>query len=242
MECMVLTLGKGSWRKINIVLPFDCTKFGNGGESLCINGAIHWLTCYGDSIVAFDLKDENFRLIPLPHGYKEETYAPIRLKLRFAAKSRVRGIRCERPCERDDANAICKIPLSRRRVADSVVWMHTKNGAYSVRSAYHVARRVMTIEHCAESSRSAEGQQIWKTLWRLKVPSKLKVFGWRACQEILPTRVSLAKRKILDGDRCRCCKRVAELDCHPCCLGMWSCTRCMSWKHHFAAKMDYELP
>nr|XP_023880345.1 F-box/LRR-repeat protein At2g40920-like [Quercus suber]POE75916.1 f-box/lrr-repeat protein [Quercus suber] len=80
MECMVLTLGKGSWRKINIVLPFDCTKFGNGGESLCINGAIHWLTCYGDSIVAFDLKDENFRLTPLPHDYKEETYAPIRFK------------------------------------------------------------------------------------------------------------------------------------------------------------------
>ncbi|KAL0012240.1 hypothetical protein SO802_007348 [Lithocarpus litseifolius] len=103
MECMVLTLDKGSWRKINIVLPFDCTKFGNGGESLCINGAIHWLTCYGDSIVAFDLKDENFRLIPLPHGYKEETYALIRLKLRFAAKSRVRCIRCERPCEPDDA-------------------------------------------------------------------------------------------------------------------------------------------
>ena len=47
MECMVLTLDKGSWRKINTVLPFDCTKFGNGGESLCINGAIHWLTCYG---------------------------------------------------------------------------------------------------------------------------------------------------------------------------------------------------
>jgi len=49
--------------------------------------------------------------------------------------------------QRKDANAICKIPLSRRRVADSVVWMHTKNGAYSVRSAYHVARRVMTTEH-----------------------------------------------------------------------------------------------
>ena len=32
------------------------------------------------------------------------------------------------------------------------------NGAYLFRSAYHVARRVMTTEHWAESSRSAEGQ------------------------------------------------------------------------------------
>ena len=60
--------------------------------------------------------------------------------------------------QRKDANAICKIPLSRRRVVDSMVWMHTKNGAYSVQSAYHVARKVMTTEHWAELSRSAEGQ------------------------------------------------------------------------------------
>ena len=60
--------------------------------------------------------------------------------------------------QRKDANAICKIPLSQRRVVDSMVWMHAKNGAYSVQSAYHVARKVMTTEHWAELSRSAEGQ------------------------------------------------------------------------------------
>ena len=58
----------------------------------------------------------------------------------------------------NDANAIFKIPLSRRRAADSVVWLHTKNGVYSVRSGYHKARKVMTTEVWAESSSSAVGQ------------------------------------------------------------------------------------
>ena len=49
--------------------------------------------------------------------------------------------------QRDDANAICKIPLSRRRVANSVVWMHTKSGVYSIQSSYHIARKVVTSEN-----------------------------------------------------------------------------------------------
>lgn len=119
----------------------------------------------------------------------------------------------------NDVNAICKIPLSQRRAMDSVVWLHTKNGVYSVRSSYHKARKVMTTVTWAESSSSAEGQKIWKVLWGQKIPSKLKVFGWRACHDILPTRVSLAKRNILEDDRCHCYKRFAETAIHA----MWDC-------------------
>lgn len=57
----------------------------------------------------------------------------------------------------NDVNAICKIPLSQRRAMDSVVWLHTKNGVYSVRSSYQKARKVMTTVTWAESSSSAEG-------------------------------------------------------------------------------------
>ena len=44
---------------------------------------------------------------------------------------------------REDVDAICRIPLSRRQVVDSIFWMHTRNGGYSVRSGYHVAREVL---------------------------------------------------------------------------------------------------
>ena len=47
------------------------------GKSVCINGAIHWVTQFGNYIFAFDLKDENFRLISLPHNYKAENFKPL---------------------------------------------------------------------------------------------------------------------------------------------------------------------
>ncbi|KAK7850002.1 f-box/lrr-repeat protein [Quercus suber] len=82
MVCTVFTLGCrsiGSWRraKINPELPFHSTKCMSSGKSVCINGAIHWVTQFGNYIVAFDLKDENFRLIPLPHKYKAENFKPL---------------------------------------------------------------------------------------------------------------------------------------------------------------------
>ena len=46
-------------------------------ESVCVNGAIYWLTQYVDFIVAFDLKDEKFRLIPVPRKYKDENSKPL---------------------------------------------------------------------------------------------------------------------------------------------------------------------
>ena len=93
---------------------------------------------------------------------------------------------------REDAETICKIHLSHRQVPNYVVWLHNRKGVYSVRSEYHIARRVMRKEDWAESSRGPGNLQVWKKLWKLWMPNKIKVFGWRACHEILPTRVNLA--------------------------------------------------
>ena len=42
----------------------------------------------------------------------------------------------------------------------------------------------------------------------------MKVFAWRACHEILPTRASLAKRKIITENTCRCCRQAPETVVH----------------------------
>ena len=76
-----------------------------------------------------------------------------------------------------EADAICKIPLSQRNVVDSVVWMHTKNGKYFVKFGYHLARKVMRNDDGVGSSDGVGGQQIWKKIWQLHVPSKMKIFG-----------------------------------------------------------------
>ncbi|KAL4619828.1 hypothetical protein ACB092_06G108800 [Castanea dentata] len=113
--------------------------------------------------------------------------------------------------EWEDAEAICKIPLSYRRVFDVMVSLHNRKGIYSVKSGYHVARKV--LREGAECSTGA-GQQAGKQLWKVRVPNKMKVFAWRACHEILPTRVNLAKRNIIIDNTCRCCQQAPETAIH----------------------------
>jgi len=46
---------------------------------------------------------------------------------------------------------------------------------------------------------------MWKKLWSLHLPPKVKSFAWRACKDILPTKANLGKRKVevdLLCDRC----------------------------------------
>ena len=40
---------------------------------------------------------------------------------------------------REDAAAITKIPLSRKAILNSIIWMHNKHGKFSVKSTYKVA-------------------------------------------------------------------------------------------------------
>lgn len=61
-----------------------------------------------------------------------------------------------------------------------------------VKSGYHMARLILKEDSgVGESSRRLEEGLIWQRLWKSKLPNKIKVFGWRACQDILPTKENL---------------------------------------------------
>ena len=90
--------------------------------------------------------------------------------------------------QRSDAEAILQIPLSRRQVPDVIFWLHTKSGEYTVKSGYHTARLISKQKaDKGENSGGVIGGSVWVKLWKLKIPTKIKVFGWRACLDILPT-------------------------------------------------------
>ncbi|KAL0010887.1 hypothetical protein SO802_005995 [Lithocarpus litseifolius] len=118
----------------------------------------------------------------------------------------------------DDAEEICRIQLSRRQVADSIIWSCNKNGNFSIKSAYKVARKIQG-EVRAESSASTAGKKVWHSLWSLKILNKVKVFGWRACTEILPTRANLVRRRVIPDDKCPICLRELETTIHA----IWEC-------------------
>ena len=57
------------------------------------------------------------------------------------------------------------------------MWLHTKNGKYAVKSRYHVARKVLRKDDGIGSSSGVGGQQVWKKIWQLHVPNKIKFSG-----------------------------------------------------------------
>ena len=78
----------------------------------------------------------------------------------------------------------------------------------------------MLIEgNVAESSWGYVGKDVWPAIWKLRIPNKIKVFGWKAFNEILPTRLNLSKRKIIADAMCPICLRFPESVVHA----LWDC-------------------
>ena len=120
----------------------------------------------------------------------------------------------------EDGEAILHVPLSRRVINDALFWTFTKLRDYTMRSGYHVAQQVQKEANWVECSNGVVRGVVWKVLWKLKVPNKIKVsnkikvFGWRTCRNILPTRVNLVHKKIIQDNRCEMCKFEAETGIH----------------------------
>ena len=70
-----------------------------------------------------------------------------------------------------------------------------------------------------ESSKGCVGKRVWAALWKLRIPNKIKVFGWRACNEILPMKMNLTKRRIIEEVACPICTRFSKIVVHV----LWEC-------------------
>ena len=83
-----------------------------------------------------------------------------------------------------DIEAIQKIPISFIRQPDFWAWHYDKRGLFTVKSAYRMImdtkrRREKNLEGRSEQSNYLQEEKGWKTLWKVKVPSKLRLFAWR---------------------------------------------------------------
>ena len=85
-----------------------------------------------------------------------------------------------------------------------------------MKSAYNLAR-------CGEKKDGGECldssimKRFWQKLWRAKVPNKVRVFGWKACQNILPTKMNLFHRQVTDDPICEECVLEPETVLHVLC-------------------------
>ncbi|XP_075645329.1 uncharacterized protein LOC142616340 [Castanea sativa] len=116
-------------------------------------------------------------------------------------------------------DAILGIPLSLSNIQDKLIWAENKSGKFTVKSAYALALEEKACVTRADCSDELARRKIWKAIWLLKVPQKIKHFAWKAGRGILATKSNLAKRKIVSDGTCELCGHYEETVCHF----LWSC-------------------
>ncbi|XP_026420596.1 uncharacterized protein LOC113316636 [Papaver somniferum] len=73
---------------------------------------------------------------------------------------------------------------------DIVRWSPSKDGIYFVKTTYN-----KLIETRAQSQVSLNDNptSVWKALWKMKLPHRVKLFIWKCLKNIVPTRVRLSQ-------------------------------------------------
>ena len=93
-----------------------------------------------------------------------------------------------------------------------------KNGIYSTKSAYRMLAESMASSNPGPSNPTVNSG-IWKDIWGLRAPNKIKHFLWRACCEALPTKKNLLSRHVTRNATCECCDWETEDAIHA----LWDC-------------------
>jgi ribonuclease HI len=111
-----------------------------------------------------------------------------------------------------DVNRILRIPLNVHGFEDFIAWSFSKHGMYTVRSAYHLQWRYQfgSTGRLLTSPGVSATNPVWKTVWKLKLPSKIKIFIWRSLHGILPVKSTLVNRHIGTSGQCPICSSGPE--------------------------------
>jgi hypothetical protein len=107
-----------------------------------------------------------------------------------------------------DVQAVKCITLGQRQ-DDFWAWSGERHGLYTVRSAYRLLATldVQERDH-GESWASHSGgnnDPYWHTLWKTKVPPKVRVFWWRVSHDFIPCRENLCRRHLEPIGTCYFC-------------------------------------
>ena len=91
----------------------------------------------------------------------------------------------------EEAKLIKKIPLSCFASEDILYWPYSSNGLYNCKLGYKFLKMEEELMDRAHDSTIDEDTQVWKRMWSMNVPQKVKTLLWRACREAMPTKCSL---------------------------------------------------
>lgn len=80
-----------------------------------------------------------------------------------------------------------------------------------MKSGYHLSVNCREAENSTNTSTSFHPpDRVWKFIWNLQIPPKLKHFWWKACGNYLATKENLHRRKWNPSPSCPICKNYVE--------------------------------
>ena len=91
-----------------------------------------------------------------------------------------------------EVELIMSIPLCRSYVEDKLVWPSTPSGTYTVKPGYRFLVNENSVNSTPMNSNQNDG--VWKLIWALSVPNKVKNFVWRSCRDALLIKYNLRRR------------------------------------------------
>ena len=100
-------------------------------------------------------------------------------------------------CNEDD-NLIMQLQVN-ESADDNLAWHYDKKGLFTVKSAYKVAMDI-EAKHTTSGIQSGSNSTSnslsfdWMKLWKIPLPSKIRLFLWRLAHHNLPWRQKLIKR------------------------------------------------
>lgn len=112
----------------------------------------------------------------------------------------------------EDAETIRALPVH-EGCENFLAWHFDDHGRFSVKSAYKVCRADFLWQQNragAQGSSGAGPDPIWRTIWKLKCPGKIKHFFWRLPHNSQPLRSNLVQRGMNIGINCLVCGHNGE--------------------------------
>lgn len=91
-------------------------------------------------------------------------------------------------------------------------WPLTQDGNYTSKSGYKFLKEEAEVRPLADSK--SQEKDLWKKIWALKVPNKVKNHMWRACRNSLPTKTNFVRKTIIANDTCDRCHGAVEAVIH----------------------------
>ncbi|PNX96793.1 ribonuclease H, partial [Trifolium pratense] len=111
-----------------------------------------------------------------------------------------------------DAQMILQIPIIDKTQPDTLTWDDTKDGIYSVKSGYHAIIDWDSNSNTNNAASSNRPMEIWKTLWKFKVPPKYSHLLWRILNNAIPVKGNLFKKGVKCDPLCpRCLNHVESI-------------------------------